>query len=62
MLHARDSSFRELCDVYDVATEAHSAMRNNPQADAAISAEYQAVCEEIEAEVVTLCSSWRDVR
>jgi len=59
LLYRNDDTMRELSEAYQDATEMLSTLRGNPTSDRALIAEYEAVCVDIETDVVNICSDWR---
>jgi len=59
IIYGQDSTLRELSEAYNEATEMLALLRGNPLSDRALLAEYEAVCGDIENDVLTICSHWK---
>lgn len=59
IIFGHDPALRELSEAYNEATDMLSLLRGNPMSDKALLAEYEAVCGDIESDVLSICSNWR---
>ena len=59
LIYGQDPTLRDLAEAYNEATEMLYLLRGNPSSDKALLAEYEAVCIEIESDVLAICSHWR---
>lgn len=59
IIYGQDPTLRDLSEAYNEATDMLWLLRGNPLSDKALLAEYEAVCGEIESDVLTICSHWR---
>lgn len=59
IIYGHDSTLRDLSEAYNEATNMLALLRGNPLSDKALLAEYEAICGDIESDVLTLCSHWK---
>lgn len=59
IIYGQDEALRELTEAYNEATTMLDHLRGNPQSDRTLLQEYEAVCGEIESDVLNICSQWR---
>lgn len=55
ILSAQNTSLLSLCDAFHDASSTLDCLRMDPKADIAIIREYEALCSEIESEVIEIC-------
>lgn len=57
ILSARNATMLSLCDAFYDASSTLEHLRKDPGADAAMLREYEALCMEIEGEIIEICLS-----
>ena len=55
ILSAQNATMLSLCDAFHDASSTLDCLRKDPKADAAIIREYEALCTEIEGEIIEIC-------
>jgi hypothetical protein len=59
IIFGQDMTLRELSEAYNEATDMLALLRRNPMSDKALLAEYETVCRDIESDVLSICSQWK---
>lgn len=55
VLSAQNSTMLSLCDAFHDASSTLDRLRKDPKADGAMVLEYEALCMEIEGEIIEIC-------
>jgi hypothetical protein len=59
IIHGRDELVRDLTEAYEDAIETLTCLQSNSISQQGMIREYEAICADIEEEIVRRCAAWR---